>query len=222
MSIFLYIFAAMNNGVIYIKLPVYVQQFLRQRYCKEGAEGSEPIKLNHELHPAGILLYRKACCLPKPYRVTPLCLSAQLYGLCVLIHRTSPESIPTELQELAKSLPSEKDIKFFAPFAIQPEHTFRSRLVPCGPTTQLNTEDAQQFRAIIFQEFWEDYYSFREEWDSHPEMRGGAKLEEQSAIIEYMIRRDIDLDHEDALVRAIRRRKHNNKVSIECRINKYK
>ena len=212
----------MNTGIIYIKLPVYVQQFLRQRYCRNGAESKEPIKLNHELHPAGVLLYRKACSFPKQYRTTSLCLSSQLYGMCDLINRTSPDSIPPELQKLAMTLPATKDLKFFCPFALQPEHTFHGRLVPGDNTAQLNTEDVQEFRSIIFNEFWDDYYAFREEWDAHPEMRGGAKLEDQSAIIEYMIRRDIDLDHEDALIRAIRRRKNNSRNTIACRINKYK
>lgn len=207
----------MEKPVIYVKLPIYVQQFIRQRYCKGGADCTEPITLNHELHPAGILLYRKVDSNPLLEPWTTLSLSEQAYELCDLVNSTAAESLPTELQGLTRIMPSSDNKRFFAPFAIRPEHSYNGRLVPSDKTAQLRAADAKEFRYIIFKEFWDDYDSFRKEWDTHPDLRGGAKLEDQSAIIEYMMRRDIDLDYEDALSRVIRRRKHNAIVRLECR-----
>lgn len=198
-------------NIIYVKLPIYIQQFLRQRYCKGGADSTEPVRLNHELHPAGVLLYRKVNSNTKLEPWTTLSLSEQAYNLCDLVNNTSRDTLPLELQPLVKVLPSQQNKRFFMPFCIQPEHFFGGRLVPCDETAQLHHADAQEFRALIFKEFWADFDSYRREWDLHPELHTGQD-NDLAALHEYMFSRDIDLDNEDALGRVIRRRKHNIKL----------
>lgn len=212
------IFAPMNYpDYIYIKLPIYVQQFLRQRYSKEGADGTGPVYLNHQLHPAGVLLYRKVDSNANLEPWTTLSLSAQAYELCDLVNTTSPDTLPLELKGLTKVLPATENKRFYLPLAITHEHMFAGRLIPSDKTAQLHHSDAQELRSIIFEEFWEDFDNFLHEWMEHPELHKGEETNEQAAMQAYMISRDIDLDNEDALGRVFRRRKHNNKIIIkEC------
>lgn len=199
------------NAIVYIKLPLYVHQFLRQKYCKGGADSGEAVRLNHEMHPAGQFLYQH---LESNYKIDKwgmLSLSDQIFSL-------TPKIVP---DEFADRLPSDEYRRFYLPFRIEEQHYFNGVLIPGDRTAQLKENNARVFRELIFNEFWADFDSYKKAWDASPELRKHHKVEMQQMIIDYMFSRDIDLDNLDALMRVIKRRKHNASIPLEARPSDY-
>ena len=195
----------MKQEVVYVKFPLYVQQYLRQRYTKGGADSLEPVVLNKELHPGGVFIYQN---LDSNARVQPwtlLSVSRQIFE----IHPTiaPPEILP--------SLPSVDYRKFYLPFSIEPTHYFRGRIIPGDYTAQFHDNDAKVFRKMILDEFWKDFDSFHTQWDLHPELRAGQHNDYLTMLQNYMMSRDINLEYEDAFLRVCNRRKHNLKMGTQ-------
>jgi len=159
------------------------------------------VVLNHEFHPGGVFLYRRLDSNARMQPWTFLSLSRQIFE----IH---PSVAPAEL---LPSLPNTSYRQFYLPFAVQPAHYFRGRLIPGDYTAQLRDADAKEFRRILLDEFWSDFDSYHREWDQNPTLRAEYHNDFFTMMQQYMISRDIDLENEDALLRVCNRRKHNQR-----------
>lgn len=191
-------FCTVNNK-LYVKLPIYVGEFLRWKYTERDDNGrykNDYISLPPTLHKAGELIYINAISNPMMKPIATLSYSYRAMSI-------EKAYIPRDMLD---GLPDDDARKFMFAFELPEEHIVGGRFVGCTECMQLTQKDASKFADIVTDEMFEDLERFRKkEWERWAAKMGYERSDFTNMLGCWMNRRNIDQDHFENILRVCRR-----------------
>lgn len=189
-------------GRIYVKMPVYVQQWLRTKYQSLSSAG-EPVEIPWLGNAAGRVVY--TCLVPNEYmkKLTPTCYSDEMFS-------KNLDDVPPEF---VSRFPTDESRQYFCAIALPKPHFFRGRFISDDCYWQLGKEDTKKFTRLLEKEFWDDLVTFWQDWKrnfliQHPGMRPSL----WDAVLDFLDMYCINPDVMDSLYRQISRKKDEIKM----------
>lgn len=185
-----------GSGRFFVRIPRYVADWLRTKYMPKSDEQA-PIRMPWRAHPAGVIVYQRAVSNSSLKKLTAMCYSCQMFSM-------DPGDVPDERQS---DFPSDETMREFVPIALPSPHYYNGVWITDDETIQLDQHDTQQFNHILLDEFWHDYDKFWSDYQTawriiHPDRHCSA----YDAMLDFMEFWHINLDNEEALYRASKRR----------------
>lgn len=186
-----------NVSRFFVRMPRYVGDWLRAKYMPK-TDSQKPIVLPWRACPAGVVVYQRAVSNAKIRKLTAMCYSAQMFTM-------DPGDVPEDRQS---DFPSDESMREYVPIALPEPHYYNGVWISDDETMQLNQADTQTFNSVLLEEFWEDYDRFWADYQAawaikHPNRHCSA----YDSMLDFMEFWHIDLDNEEALYRASKRRK---------------
>lgn len=169
-----------------------------------SAERLKPIRIPIG-HKAGDIVYQRLIANSEIKLMTKLCYSAQMFCMDL-------GDVPDE--RLA-DFPSNESMKDYVAIAVHRPHYYNGRWISDDETMQLDRDDAQAFRSILAEEFWQDHDEFwHDKMELHRKTRPDRQFSYYDCLLDFMEFWRISLNEEEALYRAAKRRKFAMKQNI--------
>lgn len=176
--------AASQHFVTYIKLSVYLRQYIRSRYGKSVA-----------ILPLYSPLYG---CLEQ-YLVNNACLRPFTDRSCSQYAFTCPPD--TVLPDGRNFFKPQQDEKEEYVALLMPEYVYRiNGMLLTSPFWQLNRTGAIEFNRLVKAEFWRECIRFIDECFTSARIQG-RKVTRESAISDFMVAYDIPMSYYENIIR---------------------
>lgn len=187
----------------FIRIPMYVSQFLRTKYM--GADDVlAPIVLPWRASAAGEIVYKRLVCNAAMEKLTPTCYSAQMFNM-------DPYDIP---ESRVADFPSDDVLGEFSAISIPEPHYYNGVWIDDNEMMQLDQKDSHEFIQAVCNEFWNELDLFWNDYSAqfaidHP----GCHCSFFDCLLDFMEFWHVSLDEEEAVYRAVMRRKKKLKDS---------
>ena len=184
-------------GRMYVKMPVYVQQWLRTKY-QAPEDACSPIALPWLASEAGRIVYSRLIPNERMKKLAPTCYSDEMFSKCL-------DDIPPEFLSRFPSVDSRDN---FCCIALPSPHFFSGKFISDECFWQLSAPDTKEFTSILEDEFWGDVGMFWQDWKKnflihHPGMHPAL----WDALLDFLDFYRVKPDVMDTLYRQLSRRK---------------
>lgn len=184
------------SGRFFVRMSRYVADWLRAKYMPRSGDQA-PISMPWRAHPAGVIVYQRAVSNSALKKLTAMCYSAQMFSM-------DPGDVPEDRQA---DFPSDETMREFVPIALPAPHYYNGVWITDDETMQLDQSDTQKFNRVLLDEFWDDYDRFWADYQTAWKLRHPNRhCSEYDSMLDFMEFWHIDLDNEEALYRASKRR----------------